>query len=85
MKSRSVCRRSSRGCSFGAHPETVITILGRDLTGASSVTFNGTPTEFNVASATEITATVPTGATTGTVEVTTPSETLKSNVAFRVL
>jgi hypothetical protein len=31
-----------------------------------------------------ITTNVPTGATTGTVEVTTPKGTLKSNVAFRV-
>jgi hypothetical protein len=39
---------------------------------------------LTVVSATEITATVPTGAKTGTVEVTTPSGTLKSNVAFVV-
>jgi uncharacterized repeat protein (TIGR03803 family) len=56
---------------------TVI-ILGTDLSEATSVTFNGTAAEFKVVSATEITTTVPSGATSGTVEVTTPSGTLKS-------
>jgi uncharacterized repeat protein (TIGR03803 family) len=69
----------------GARPGTVITILGTDLTGATSVTVNGAAADFTVVSATEITATVPADATTGTVEVTTPRGTLKSNVAFRVL
>jgi hypothetical protein len=35
-------------------------------------------------SSSEITATVPSGATTGKVEVTTPSGTLTSNVNFQV-
>jgi uncharacterized repeat protein (TIGR03803 family) len=61
-----------------------IKILGTSLTGATSVTFNGTAATFKVASSTEITTTVPTGATTGTVKVVTPSGTLSSNVAFRV-
>jgi hypothetical protein len=38
-----------------------INILGTDLTGATSVTFNGTPATFTVVSATEIRTTVPTG------------------------
>jgi uncharacterized repeat protein (TIGR03803 family) len=59
-------------------------ILGTNLTGATSVTFNGTPAAFTVVSSSEITTTVPTGATSGTVQVTTPSGTLLSNVAFRV-
>jgi uncharacterized repeat protein (TIGR03803 family) len=63
---------------------TTVLILGTDLTGASTVTFNGKTAKFKVVSATEITATVPTGATTGTVVVTTPSGTLKS-WAFQVL
>jgi hypothetical protein len=37
-----------------------------------------------VVSSSEITTTVPTGATTGKVKVTTPSGTLTSNVNFRV-
>jgi uncharacterized repeat protein (TIGR03803 family) len=63
-----------------------VKILGTDLTGATSVTFNGTsqPT-FTVVSASEITTSIPTGATTGTVQVVTPtSGTLSSNVPFTV-
>jgi uncharacterized repeat protein (TIGR03803 family) len=59
--------------------------LGNNLTHASSVTFNGTPAVFTVVSASEITTTVPTGATTGTVQVVTPSGTLSSNLPYRVL
>jgi len=59
-------------------------ILGNDLTGTTSVTFNGKTADFTVVSNTEITTAVPSGATTGTVKVTTPSGTLDSNVAFRV-
>jgi len=61
-----------------------IDILGSNLTGATSVTFNGTAATFTVVSASLITATVPTGATTGTVKVVTPSRTLKSNTSFTV-
>jgi uncharacterized repeat protein (TIGR03803 family) len=61
-----------------------VMILGTNLTGSTSVTFNGMAAEFTVVSATEITATVPTGATTGPVQVTTPSGTLSSNVVFQV-
>jgi uncharacterized repeat protein (TIGR03803 family) len=61
-----------------------VKILGTDLTGATSVTFNGTAATFTVVSATEITTTVPTGATTGAVKVVAPSGTLSSNVSFRV-
>jgi uncharacterized repeat protein (TIGR03803 family) len=61
-----------------------VIILGASLTGTSSVTFNRTAATFRVVSSTEITTTVPNGATTGPVEVTTPSGTLKSNVVFRV-
>jgi uncharacterized repeat protein (TIGR03803 family) len=57
---------------------TTVIILGTDLTKASIVRFNGKAAEFKIVSPTEITATVPSGATTGTVEVTTPSGTLKS-------
>jgi len=63
---------------------TAVKILGTDLTGATSITFNGTAAKFNVVSKSEITTTVPEGATTGKVKVTTPEGTLKSNVVFRV-
>jgi uncharacterized repeat protein (TIGR03803 family) len=62
-----------------------VQILGTDLTGATSVTFNGTAATFTVVSATEITTKVPTGATTGPVQVVTPGGTLTSNVAFTVV
>ena len=61
-----------------------IKILGTNLTGATSVTFNGKTATFKVVSSSEITTTVPTGATTGTVKVVTPKGTFKSNVAFQV-
>jgi hypothetical protein len=61
-----------------------VTILGTDLTGATSVTFNRTAATFTVVSASEITTTVPTGATSGTVQVTTPGGTLTSNASFVV-
>lgn len=62
----------------------VINILGNNLTGTTSVSFNGTPAAFDAVSDTYIKATVPMGATTGTIEVTTTSGTLSSNVAFQV-
>ncbi len=62
-----------------------VEILGSDMTGATSVSFNGTAATFTVVSRRLITATVPTGATTGEVQVVTPSRTLGSNEPFRVL
>jgi uncharacterized repeat protein (TIGR03803 family) len=62
-----------------------VKILGYDLTGATSVSFNGTAAVFTVVSGAEIITTVPSGATTGTVQVVTPTTTLTSNVAFDVL
>ncbi|MGA3075650.1 MAG: choice-of-anchor tandem repeat GloVer-containing protein [Bryobacteraceae bacterium] len=61
---------------------TTVQILGTNLTGSTSVTFNGTAAAFTVESSTLITTTVPSGASTGQVQVTTPSGTLLSNVAF---
>jgi len=61
-----------------------VKILGTNLTGATSVSFNGTAATFTVVSSSLITTTVPVGATTGTVQVVTPSGTLSSNVPFRV-
>jgi uncharacterized repeat protein (TIGR03803 family) len=63
---------------------TSVVILGTNLTGSTGVTFNGTPATFTVVSSSEITATVPAGATTGTVVVTLPSGTLSTNVNFQV-
>jgi uncharacterized repeat protein (TIGR03803 family) len=69
--------------TFGRVGET-ITILGTDLTGVSSVSFNGTPASFKVPASSYLTATVPAGATTGVIEVVTSGGTLQSNVQFRV-
>jgi hypothetical protein len=60
-------------------------ILGQGFTGATSVSFNGLPASFKVISDTFIEATVPAGATTGYVTVTTPGGTLTSNVPFHVI
>ena len=61
-----------------------VIILGNKLKGTTSVTFNGATAVFKVVSSTEITTTVPTGAITGKVQVTTPGVTLTSNVNFVV-
>jgi uncharacterized repeat protein (TIGR03803 family) len=63
---------------------TTINILGTNLTGATSVTFNGDSAVFTVVSSSQIKATVPTGAAPGLVKVTTPTGTLTSNDVFRV-
>src|ERR1039458_2143811 len=63
---------------------TAVVILGTNLTGATSVTFNGTAAAFTVVSSSEITTTVPAGATTGAVQVVTPGGTLTSNTNFVV-
>ena len=61
-----------------------IDILGNNLTSATSITFNGTTATFTISSDTLIVATVPAGATSGDIQVVTPSGTLMSNV-FSVL
>jgi uncharacterized repeat protein (TIGR03803 family) len=62
-----------------------VKILGTDLTGATSVSFNGTVAVFEVVSSSEITTTVPAGASSGEVQVVTPSGTLSSNASFSVV
>jgi uncharacterized repeat protein (TIGR03803 family) len=62
-----------------------IALLSQGLTGTTAVSFDGIAASFTVGSDTYLTATVPNGATTGLVTVTTPSTTLKSNQKFRVL
>jgi len=60
-------------------------VLGQGFTGTTSVSFNGTAARFKVRSDTLLNATVPAGATTGFVKVTTPSGTLSSNVPFQIV
>jgi uncharacterized protein (TIGR03437 family) len=62
-----------------------VKILGTNLTGATSVSFNGTAAVFTVVSSSEITTTVPAGASSGKVQVVTPSGTLSSNASFLVV
>ena len=61
-----------------------IKILGQGFTGATGVSFNGKAATYKVWSRTYLTATIPSGATTGFVTVVTPGATLKSNKTFRV-
>jgi len=63
---------------------TPVNILGTNLTGATTVMFNNTRAVFTVVSASEISTTVPAGATTGFITVITPGGTLSSNVKFQV-
>jgi uncharacterized repeat protein (TIGR03803 family) len=64
---------------------TNVIILGTNLTGATAVSFHGTAAKFKVVSASEITTSVPVGATSGTVTVTTAGgKKLNSRVTFQV-
>jgi Subtilase family len=61
-----------------------VVINGANFTGATAVAFNGTPAAFTVNSAIKITATVPAGATTGKIGVTTPAGSAISATNFAV-
>jgi uncharacterized repeat protein (TIGR03803 family) len=64
---------------------TMVTITGTALTGASAVTFGGVKaTAFKVDSPTQITAAVPTGAKTGKIAVTTAGGAASSASTFTV-
>lgn len=64
---------------------STIGIFGQGLTGTKSVSFNGITATFTVVSDAYLTATIPTGATTGYVTVSTPSSTLKSAIKLTVV
>jgi subtilisin family serine protease len=65
---------------------STVTITGTNLRGASAVSFNATRTgSYAIESATQITATVPEGATTGPISVTTRGGTATSTGNFTVL
>jgi len=63
---------------------TSVTISGSGFTGATSVTFNGTTATFTVTSDSQIGTSVPTGATTGAISVTTSAGTATSSASFTV-
>lgn len=60
-------------------------VLGQGFTGTTAVTLNGTAANFKVFSDSYLTVTVPPGATSGYVTVTTPRGELKSSVPFYVI
>jgi uncharacterized repeat protein (TIGR03803 family) len=61
-----------------------VEFLGQGFNGTTSVSFSGTAAKFQIVSDTYLTATVPDGATTGSVTVKTSAGTLASNDVFRV-
>lgn len=64
---------------------TVVTITGTGFTGADGVVFNGThAATWAVINDTTATATVPTGAITGYILVSTPGSDVSSNTSFTV-
>lgn len=66
----------------GGAPGTVVTITGFNLVALTGVTFNGVPAQFQQVSTTQATATVPAGATAGTVTVRAAAGTANSPVGF---
>jgi uncharacterized repeat protein (TIGR03803 family) len=63
---------------------TTVLITGTSLLGASSVTFNGVVATYKIRGANYVVATVPVGATTGPLEVTTPNGKATSRTSFTV-
>jgi len=63
---------------------TTVTITGRNLARAIGVAFHGTPATIVSDTSTKIVVTVPVGATTGHISVTTRAGTATSNGTFRV-
>ncbi len=63
---------------------TSVVITGTNFTAASTVWFNGTNATFTVNSSTQITATVPSGATTGNISVITPGGLATSAGTFTI-
>jgi hypothetical protein len=63
---------------------TQVDVQGTNFTGATSVKFNGTSASFVFNSPIDITATVPAGATTGPISVTTGNGTGASSTSFMV-
>jgi large repetitive protein len=63
---------------------TSVTITGNTFSAVNAVRFNGTAAQFVINSSTQITATVPSGATTGRVSVFSPSGSDQSQGNFTV-
>src|SRR5689334_11091863 len=78
------CPRITGFTPTSGPPGTSVTITGYGFTGSTSVAFHGVSASFSVNSDTQITATVPNGATTGVITVATPTRTVKSPARFIV-
>jgi hypothetical protein len=65
-------------------PGTTVVIKGKNFSSLTNVTFNGTQAAIAGWSNTKITVTVPTGATTGKIQVTTEGGTATSQSKFTV-
>jgi hypothetical protein len=63
---------------------TSVTVSGSAFSGATAVKFNGTSAKYTVSSDTQISATVPAGATSGPIAVTGPAGTGQSSSSFTV-
>ena len=64
---------------------TSVTISGANLSGVTAVTLAGRAASFSVVSASQVRATVPSGASSGSFAVTTPGGTATSGSAFTVV
>jgi hypothetical protein len=65
-------------------PTTPVGIVGTGFTGATLVQFNGTNATFTVTNDQNISTSVPTGATTGKIKVTTPGGSVSTTTNFTV-
>ena len=63
---------------------TLVTILGSNFNTATRVAFNGIAASFSLASPSQISVRVPSGATTGLITVITPSGTATSTTNFTI-
>ena len=63
---------------------TLVTLVGANFSGATSVRFNGVAAPFTISSANALQARVPLSATTGKISITTPSGTVSSAGVFTV-
>jgi hypothetical protein len=80
-KASKIVRVAPRGGAVG----TRVTISGKRLNDASEVTFNGVPATITHTAPNKVVVVVPSGATQGYIEVTTPSGTVTSPREFLVL
>ena len=64
---------------------STVTLAGAGLSDCSAVRFNDVLTTFSVASSRRVVATVPAGATSGKISVTTPGGTVESSTVFTVM